>query len=355
MNMGPDRSNYEIWLIDYLEGTLDNERAGLLFAFLEENPDIKEEFADLAPISIKPAGIQFRNKEGLKKAPAEMSQHQFELLCVASSENDLENGQKAELEEILSLDPEKRKTFGLIQKIRLLPPADKFPNKYRLRKLTTGQRIFRYSLTLVSTAAAILVMILVLRKPEVVQPVPETVAVNGVTSPASEKYSRHTDQAKVQTIALNSVADVHKTKVVGDNHSVAGSGTKDPVVADIKRYDIAKVAYSEDGLKRSDAGTRLAEINITPVNTETDPGDHGPGQLLERLFREKMIKSKEAEKGSLKAFDIADAGVKGLKKLFGWNMSLEKNRDEKGEIKSVRFSSKLISFNAPVKKGTHLP
>jgi len=364
MKTGPDRTNYEIWLIDYIDGTLDNERAALLFAFLDENPDIKEEFADLTPIPVKPAGMQFRNKESLKKAPSEMNRHQFELLCVASSENDLENGQKAELEEIISSDPEKRKTFDLIQKIRLVAPAGTYRYKYRLRKLTTGQRIFRYSLTLVSTAAAIFVMIMVLNKPEAVLPGNEKIAVKSVVPSSDaamaqkqdiEKSSRQTDQLKGKMIVLNSVSDVHKTNTVDENHTVKGSGARDSVVAEIKRYEIDKVPLSADGLKRSDTEIRLVAINITPVNEESDTDGNGPGQLIEKLFREKVIKPKDPEKGPIKAFDIADAGVKGLKKLFGWDLSLQKNKDEKGEVRSVSFSSNLISFNTPVKKVTRLP
>jgi hypothetical protein len=48
--MKPDRTSYEIWLVDYLDGNLDSGQAGLLMAFIEENPDIKEEFEGLSGI-----------------------------------------------------------------------------------------------------------------------------------------------------------------------------------------------------------------------------------------------------------------------------------------------------------------
>jgi len=39
-----DRSNYEIWLIDWLDGKLDDPEVEQLQRFLGDNPDIKEEY-----------------------------------------------------------------------------------------------------------------------------------------------------------------------------------------------------------------------------------------------------------------------------------------------------------------------
>ena len=46
--MKPDRANYETWLIDYLDGNLEDSAIEALFAFLDENPDLKEEFHQLS-------------------------------------------------------------------------------------------------------------------------------------------------------------------------------------------------------------------------------------------------------------------------------------------------------------------
>ena len=36
-----DRSNYEIWIIDWLDGSLSDSQAEELKLFLNENPDIR--------------------------------------------------------------------------------------------------------------------------------------------------------------------------------------------------------------------------------------------------------------------------------------------------------------------------
>jgi hypothetical protein len=91
------------------------------------------------------------------------------------------------------------------------------------------------------------------------------------------------------------------------------------------------------------------------INTSETAESRGLNGFIARTFREKILKTNDQEKGKLKAYEIADAGILGLNKLFGWKMSLRKNKNEKGEIKSFYFSSKLLKFNVPVKKTEPLP
>jgi hypothetical protein len=74
------------------------------------------------------------------------------------------------------------------------------------------------------------------------------------------------------------------------------------------------------------------------------------GRFFAKTFREKFLKEKTPPDSPLKGFEIAEAGVTGLNKLFGWEMALDKKNDENGQPKSVYFSSKILKFNAPVKK-----
>ena len=39
-----------------------------------------------------------------------------------------------------------------------------------------------------------------------------------------------------------------------------------------------------------------------------------------------------------------------MNKLFDWNMELKETFDEAGKVKSVYFSSALLTFNSPVRK-----
>ena len=81
-----------------------------------------------------------------------------------------------------------------------------------------------------------------------------------------------------------------------------------------------------------------------------DDGRSKLSRFISKTFREKILKEKSAKDTPLKGYEIAVAGVTGLNKLLGWEMALDKKNGENGELKSIYFSSKLLKFNAPVKK-----
>jgi hypothetical protein len=78
--MKPDRTNYEIWLVDYLDGILNDEQAGQLLSFLDDNPDIKEEFDGLSAIPLPFSEVSFGNKNSLKRSAADHRLISFSLL-----------------------------------------------------------------------------------------------------------------------------------------------------------------------------------------------------------------------------------------------------------------------------------
>ena len=121
-----DRSNYEIWIIDWLDGNLSDHQAEELKLFLDENPDIREEFEELSSFRLKPSQESFLHKSVLKKGIPDLSVSQFEYLCVAYLEDDLSGDQRTELLSIIGNDPEKKRSFELIQKARLYSPKSQF-------------------------------------------------------------------------------------------------------------------------------------------------------------------------------------------------------------------------------------
>jgi hypothetical protein len=74
------------------------------------------------------------------------------------------------------------------------------------------------------------------------------------------------------------------------------------------------------------------------------------GRFISKTFREKILKEKKPADTPIQGYDIAEAGVKGLNKLLGWEMALERKNDETGQPKSIYFRSKILTVNAPVKK-----
>ena len=86
--MKPERSNYEIWLIDWFDGNLNSMQIEQLQLFLKENPDIREELEALNLIKLNPGEKSFSLKEKVKKSLEELTPEQFEYLAIARIENE---------------------------------------------------------------------------------------------------------------------------------------------------------------------------------------------------------------------------------------------------------------------------
>jgi hypothetical protein len=365
--MQPDRTNYEIWLIDYLDGTLDEARVKQLISFLNENPDIKEEFAEILTYNIKPATGSFEHKNSLKKSVSDLSEKQFEYLCISAAENDLSEQQREELETIVTENPERRKTFETINRLKLVAPVVKYNRKSSLRKLTITQKIVRLSVIGLSAAAGIAIMISLFNVPAYKKDEFKPLMSANLTGDSNEvetnaiKIAANINTGEKKDIAnpgrINASSTLQKTisdemKASRANiHANIPENEPSAVNSEIRQLNISKIDFKQDvNIGGEEFTSTLIAINIGEISSVETPEKPGFNEFIAKIFREKILKSKTPETGSLKAYEIADAGIKGLNKLLGWQMSLQKTWDDKGDLKSLYFSSKILKFNAPVKK-----
>ena len=253
--MQPDRTNYEIWLIDYLDGKLSNSQKEQLIMFLEKNPDILEEFGDFSLYIIKPSEIFFASKNLLKKSSSDLSDSQFELLCVASSENDLSEKQ---MQTIIAGNQDKRKTFELKNRLKLIAPVVNFNKKSRLRKLTAGQKIMRFSVIGLSAAAGIAIMISLFNSSAKTNEKPAGLITKNITGDtnkikainiaipdssikAEKKEFLHPGQINLFLTINKSVIPEMKSSSV---NSIDGTSSKP--TEQIERINLSKIDYKHD-------------------------------------------------------------------------------------------------------------
>jgi hypothetical protein len=366
--MKPDRLNYEIWLIDWLDGNLSDQQIEQLHLFFDQNPDLREEYDDMSSFILKPSGKSFEKKDQLKKSTGDLSGSQFEYLCIADLENDLSSGQKAELNEIIDRYPEKKRTFEIFQKMKLTPADISYEHKRLLFRRTAGQKVIRLSVIGLSAAATIALIIttytLVPRnlpgntsiitqnivtdsilQPPVSNPVTVTLSADKKTVPV--KQQKQIIYAGVQKI--NSVITQSDSPVYMQNDSLYRNAS----VADIHPGKVP--VFAEIDLKGSFVNNTLVASNSGFVIPEYDDERSKLSKFIAKTFREKLLKENTSKDSPLKGYEIAEAGVAGLNKLLGWEMALDKKNDENGELRSVYFSSKILKFNAPVKKTEPLP
>jgi hypothetical protein len=364
--MKPDRSNYEIWVMDWLDGNLSDQRVDELKVFLNENPDLKDEIEGIALVNLKSGENPFPGKESLKRSADSLSQAQFEHLCIAYLENDLSHEQRSELLEIINNDENKIREFELTQKLKLKSPQYSYVWKKRIKKLTTGQKIIRLTVAGISTAAAIAALITVfLSSPS--------------TTTKEEKQAMNFLKPDTLLIPLYPSITVKEKQGSLFGKMILPSKLK-LTVPDLQLLEqnvfIAEEPkqYQSDSTNQIQRATAIIRVNVSspeniiitnildanmllaynkasilPSPFEDDRSN--VDRFFARLFHEKIMKDK-AGASPVKSYELAVAGITGLNKLFGWQIALHKTTDANGEVKSYYFSSKMLKFNAPVKKSS---
>jgi hypothetical protein len=358
-----DRSNYEIWFTDWLDGNLNNIQVEQLEQFLDQNPDLRGELDDLAPLKLQISTVSFRQKDDLKKTPSDISEDQFEYLCAAYLEHDLSVSQKTELEDIIKIYPDRKRSFDLMQKTILTPPIINFSQKKRLMRRTPHQKIIRISALSISAAAAISLIIILYSV------LPGTTSLNQINTAYNIRsdstvqkpsgiMSKEINIAEIVPVHAEEKRDKMTDPVHRGGNAISGYDTlNSPSVdsparkIDNPRITLNKIPVNPKfDLKKETFHNRLISSN-QPIDIP-DPADERSqiGKFISKTFREKLLKEKTPPDTPIKGFEIAEAGIAGLNKLFGWQMALDMKNDDNGQPKSVYFNSKILKVNAPVKK-----
>jgi hypothetical protein len=363
-----DRSNYEIWLIDWLDGNLNRLQVEQLKLFLDQNPDLREEINDLAQVRLTSSGISFRYKEQLKKSPSDISRSQFEYLCAAFIENDLTKIQQEELLEIVSKYPEKKKTFDLIQKTILSGEKPAYKHKKLLLKRTGFQKIMRLSATGLSSAAAIALVIIIFSS------IHRTTIQNlnlSAHNPMADTIIQSQSSVKETTITLtdnippvqaqkkseNRIVNFNKKNNTPANKSMHAPNDDSLFTkSGYLKITINKTpVYQHVDMVKGITGDSLIAFNPSIYIPDTEDESSRVGKFISKTFREKILRENTPADSPLKGYEIAEAGINGLNKLLGWQMVFDMKNDENGQPRSVYFNSKILKLEAPVKKRESLP
>lgn len=161
-----NQNNYEIWLVDYLDGTLSKAEIAAVEAFLVSHPEIAEELEQLQEISLSPSTATFSKKNELKKeiiSVGTITEHNFETVFIEKIENQLSDQKQAELSSFLAKNPHLQNDLSLFEKTILSPSSASFSRKNQLKKKEKTRIIplwIHLKSTQWSAAAAIAVLLI---------------------------------------------------------------------------------------------------------------------------------------------------------------------------------------------------
>lgn len=125
-----NRNNYEIYIIDYLDGNLSPAQVDELLLFLNQNPDIKEEVDGLEntlPEAAEEPAV-FTGKAALKQLdpsrPGSIKRDDHETWFIAAVEGTLSEDEMLILDDFLKENPDLQKDFDLFMATKLEADAN---------------------------------------------------------------------------------------------------------------------------------------------------------------------------------------------------------------------------------------
>ena len=136
--MNITRNNYELYVIDLLDGKLDADKQQELMLFLTLNPDLEQEVAMLESATlVADEQTLFDEKSSLKKAVLNINPSNISDVLIAKVENDITPTMNAELDEFIKLHPNTQKELNLFLATKSIPDASiVYPNKNELYRKT---------------------------------------------------------------------------------------------------------------------------------------------------------------------------------------------------------------------------
>ncbi len=129
-----NRENYEIYIIDFLEGKLAAHLEIELQQFLGNNPDLQLEFDSLNLIDREIFVATEVDKEDFSFLKKSEETAWLETSMIAAVEGDLSEKELAELNQVISLDSKLVGDFKLFQMTKLISENIVFENKAILKK-----------------------------------------------------------------------------------------------------------------------------------------------------------------------------------------------------------------------------
>ncbi len=384
--MDISRANYESWFLDYLDGRLDAGQQEILRAFLEFNPDLKQELESMEPARLEAEDVRYEMKLALRKPSLNPDRRHllehFEDYCMLSIEKELSAQEEEMFMDIVGKDPRKQEVYKLY--LLTLLKADKqirYEKKSGLRKRFI--QIPRIRLAIASAAAILLLLLSlpvifrVTREPVTVSGIPEAVEKAG---PEGGSPARHEESVSTAQNALGE----------RNTETIANSAGEKELTASMEHFRERGLGKPESALHDKASGSLLPgrqNHHATPVpgeseGTRSEPTDLSfvaslgteslvyPGGIRLSLKKETVpagvgylplsgndaavaenagpeINNRTRRKFSF--WNLADAGLRKISEISNESYSIDREADKQGHTRWIKFESPVFGISTPMK------
>lgn len=347
-----NRMNYETFVIDYLDGKLNAVETACFIAFLENNPDLKEEVSELNDIVLTPEKKEYSQKDKLKKKSivtvAGINELNYEEYFIAGYEGDLNETDYSSLLKFIDNNPELDSEYKLHDSLRLDPDTDIIFSDKELLKHKSRLIPIWYS-----SAAAILLLFAAgwfLTNNKAPEFRTEVVSINKIV-PKETNVSLSlitivkikTDERQISAIQLS------ESDFSYDDHekiTVAMVESKNISEQLVNAFDFARLA------ERRDAKRITSTDNYGMMLADADPiGKEQHRSMFAKIFNNQIAKitkrigsndSKGKKSTDPTYVQILDKGVLVFNTLTGNEASTLKKYNSTGELTSYQIEGREI-------------
>jgi len=358
-----NRDNYRALMTAFSEGQLSEWESDELFAFLENNADLLDDYllrerSELPTLSKN--SVVFEGKEALRKTVFENEFFdEFSWLCVARLEGDASSSELKYLKTICEARPGLSADLVLFEKVKLNPGAETYPNKRSLKHYAFfGTTSFRWYYAAASVAA--LMLLFTVPVWNVFQPQMETAQLLTATGRnlVNIKSSKSTSSPILRDVAIsNKVASIHNVSVVAS--LTDGKNNAEPIKLNDKpqtgENNTEEVALLSPILARVEvkiqhvSGSDSVVMNKKIVDANVARSDY---QTVSEFLTQKIsaatgVDQQEGVKQNSKAriWEYAQAGISGLAKVFGFPVKVDRTYDPNGNLRKITIDTKLLAIS----------
>jgi hypothetical protein len=343
-----NRSNYEVYFVDFLDGALGQSETAELHRFLKQNPDLAHELNSLQNIQLKPNHDHFAQKQDLKKSESLNGvTNYFDYLCISYLENNLTNQEKNDLDSMIVLNQSNNQTFNLYQKLKLKQNNSLiYKDKYSLKRINIFNLTYSNVRLVASIAAAVAVIFatstlfvtpLMNNQLQVAE-----VASNEVNNPPSKTETKAIIEQYVETPQNK---EVIVKPIVPTKVETVFTKAIEPldIKQDTPNENLEYLSIiSSIKLQTPNRGAEIAILSKPAFVSFSD------SQLLaDNESTDAPLQGRSREIG---LFELAQLGIQRLSNITGGNISLDAEKDNDGRISKVNFETNLFAVSVPVKK-----
>jgi len=245
-------SNYESYLLSFVDGELNTEEIAELELFMQKNPGIREELALLNAVKIAPdKALVFDNKANLYRGASALSLDNYEEYLLSYVDNELTTTEASAVERFLEQHPEKRQELAWLQATRQQPDLSiQFENKAVLYRHAAKTRSIQPGIWWGAAAAVVAGLVIWLlpfnkeatQAPVIANTTPTTPSVvQSLPAPAlvvTPQESKALEETATPVIAQTTPAPA-KTEVAPNKVTVKKAATKPVTTPVVTAPDVA--------------------------------------------------------------------------------------------------------------------